>query len=418
MLKCGFYEADITPSIGSDRPGAFDCRFITDIYEPLYAHAFAAQGEGAAVIFVSLDVIMLEKCDVDRIRDGISRGTGVPAGNIGVFAIHNHKAGPVADSYGDIKREEEYCSYMVRHSIDAGIMAFRRMEEARIGVASCEVEGIAFNRRFLMKDGSVRTNPGCLNPDIVKPIDVTDPELSVIRVDRADGTPMGMLANYTLHPDTTDLDEGVVAADYPGVMRKALRARYGEKISFVYMTGACGNVNHVDVTRGRDEQQNFLSIGKILSEASIRLFDGIKTEDVSDVRCVSTFKRCKTRRPTQAECDAMEIVYIKKEMLKAKDLPNKEMDLEVWSVKLGEILIHVLPGEVFTQFGLDIKKQTESPHTIVCELGHCNVGYIYTREAAAQGGYEATPTTYIIMDENTGYKLVEAAGENTKKLEA
>ena len=85
-------------------------------------------------------------------------------------------------------------------------------------------------------------------------------------------------------------------------------------------------------------------------------------------------------------------------------------------MQIDETVIHVLPGEVFARFGLDIKEASVFDQAICCELGHCNIGYIYTHEAAKQGGYEATPTTYIIMNEDTGYRLVEAALENERKL--
>ena len=416
MLRCGFYEADITPGIGSDRPGSFRCRPITEICEKLYAHAFAMQADGEPLIMISMDAIMLEQCDVDRIREGISLHTGIPADNICVFAIHLHTAGPVADSYGEIKREEPYCSYMVAHAVDAGIMAWQNMAEARIGFARCEVEGLAFNRRYLMKDGTVKMNPGELNPDIVRGVDVTDPQLSVLRVDHADGTPMGMLVNFSLHPDTVKLGSGAVSADYPGEIKRCLRAGYGAELGYVYMTGACGNVNHVDVTKPREERLSHVEIGQILAKKVIGLADQIETKTVDTVRFARTKTTCCTRRPTQEECARVKEEHIRQEMIKASVLPQEQRELEVWSVQLGETVIHVLPGEVFTGFGLDIKAGSRFEQTIVCELGHCNIGYIYTREAAQQGGYEATPTTYIIMNEDTGYRLVEAALENEQKL--
>jgi len=90
--------------------------------------------------------------------------------------------------------------------------------------------------------------------------------------------------------------------------------------------------------------------------------------------------------------------------------------LEVWTAKIGDVLFQMLPGEVFAYFGLETKKRSNHKYTIACELSNQNVGYIYTKEAEQQGGYEATPSTYIIMNSDAGYQIVDAAIENLGKL--
>ena len=71
---------------------------------------------------------------------------------------------------------------------------------------------------------------------------------------------------------------------------------------------------------------------------------------------------------------------------------------------------------MFAQFGLDIKQRSGFPYTMNGELSNQSLGYIYTREAQAQGGYESTPSTYVRMNSDTGYTIVEGAVSNMKKL--
>ena len=155
MLKCGFYEMDITPNLGENIPGGFRARPAQTIHDKLYAKAFAVQGNGDPIVIVVLDALMLDKQYADSIRQGIADAIGTTSANVSVGAVHIHSGGPVVSLYDSV-RDDAYCEFMVKRAITAGIMAYRHMEDARIGVASKNVEGIAFNRRFLMKNGKVK----------------------------------------------------------------------------------------------------------------------------------------------------------------------------------------------------------------------------------------------------------------------
>ncbi len=417
MLKCGFFETDITPGLGSDIPGYFEPWYSKMILDPLYAHAFAAQTDGDPIVIISLDSATVQEQDSLRIRQGIFEETGIPTSNISICATHIHTGGPVCNLYGCL-REDDYCDFMVKRSIDAGIMAFRNLADAKIGAASCDVEGIAFNRRFLLKSGEVRMNPGRLNPDIVKSVDIVDPQLLVLRVDHADGTPMGVITNYALHCDCVRGSTPLPAysADFPGVIRKRMREAYGQDLACVFLTGACGNVNSVDVTKPREESKNYLPIGNILADAAKELFDSIVTEDTDIVKCIDNETVCRMRRPTMELYEKVQIEVYKKEMLKVMGLPEEDVTVRAWTARIGDCAIHMLPGELFAYFGLELKKRTDCKHTFVAELSNQGIGYIYTKEAEVQGGYEAIPSTYVIMNSDTGYRMVDAAIDNISKL--
>lgn len=415
MLKCGFYETDITNFIGNDVPGGFKRSKLHTLLDPLRAHAFALQAAGEPIMIVSLDAIAVEECDSTAIREGISKATGIPFSNISVAAIHNHTGGPVIDLYEN-PRDSVYCAFMVKRAIDAGVMAYKKMEDARIGFTSRPVEGLAFNRRFYMKDGSVVMNPGFQNPNIDRPADITDPEFFVVRVDRADGTPMGVLTSFALHLDSTGKG-GSCSADYPGQICKHLRAHYGEGLGYLSLTGCCGNINHLDFTKSAAENfRRYEAIGEALAKEAIEMIDNLETVDTDTVACTSSTIVGHMRRPTLEECKNAPNNSVMTEMFRTLGLPEEDVEIEVWTAKIGNDAIQMLPGEVFARFGLDVKERSSCDHTIVAELCNANLGYIYTKEAEKQGGYEATPSTYIKMNSDTGYKIVDAAAANLEKL--
>lgn len=414
MLRCGFYDTDITPNLGNNIPGYYDPRFAETILDPLYAHAFAVQTDEVTLVMMTLDALLIRKTDADRIRHGLSEKLEIPFENISVAATHAHTAGPVieVDTY---PADENYCAFLVSRAVDAGVMAVQHLTEAKIGAASCNVEGISFNRRYRLKNGIVKMNPGLQNPDIVESVDIIDPELTVLRVDFLNGAPMGMVANFALHLDT--IGTNVYSADYPGVMRRALRQKYGDKFGFSFMTGACGNINHFDVTKTRDEQLEYSAIGDILFEAASDLFDSIETSDVEKVNCTSSTFIGHQCRPTEEQCRLFAGNPNEKRMRMVMDKPCKDVAVEVWTALIGNIAIQMLPGEVFTRFGLTIKENSAScAHTLIATLSNQSIGYIYTKEAKEQGGYEATPSSYVEMDVDTGYGIVDAAIQNLRKL--
>lgn len=68
-----------------------------------------------------------------------------------------------------------------------------------------------FNRRWKMKPDvlnldpfgrttdKVRMNPGIQNPGLLEPAGPVDPAVSVLSLRTADGKPLALLANYSLH---------------------------------------------------------------------------------------------------------------------------------------------------------------------------------------------------------------------------
>jgi hypothetical protein len=89
--------------------------------------------------------------------------------------------------------------------------------------------------------------------------------------------------------------------------------------------------------------------------------------------------------------------------------------VEVMALRVGSVCFVSLPGEGFCEMGLAIKRASPAEHTIVIELANDAVGYLPTRAAYEQGGYEVTPgpTAY---GPGCGEKLVESASRQLKQL--
>src|SRR5205085_4400131 len=118
--------------------------------------------------------------------------------------------------------------------------ATKSVKEIKLGAGAREETRLAFNRRFHMKDGTVRFNPGRRNPDIVRPAGPIDPAVSVLLfADAARGQSFASLTNFAMHLDTIGGTE--YAADYPYYIERRLREKLGGDFVSIFGTGTCGD---------------------------------------------------------------------------------------------------------------------------------------------------------------------------------
>src|SRR5690606_5530535 len=105
-----------------------------------------------------------------------------------ISATHTHTGPPMRPAF-DGSMDETYNQFFIKKIADAAILAYQKLEPANIGCGRGQEDGIAFNRRFWMKDGTLRTNPGFDNPDLDRVAGPTDPEVLVLRIDDLNGNP-------------------------------------------------------------------------------------------------------------------------------------------------------------------------------------------------------------------------------------
>ena len=84
-------------------------------------------------------------------------------------------------------------------------------------------------------------------------------------------------------------------------------------------------------------------------------------------------------------------------------------EVEIQTLRLGELAIAAFPCELFVEFGLEVKEKSPASRTMIAGYANDVNGYVATREAFAQGGYESRLTSRTRLAPDTGERMVEQA---------
>jgi neutral ceramidase len=145
--------------------------------------------------------------------------------------------------------------------------------------------------------------------------------------------------------------------------------------------------------------------GSALADAVVETARRVELSDGLDVRASSVRYLIARRDFTPAELDWAEDVLAKtggrveahpdgigddyKALLYSRLAARSEpMQVEQTCAAIGDTAYISFPGELFTEIGLKIKKRSPFARTYIIGLANGCIGYVPTREAISQGGYE------------------------------
>jgi neutral ceramidase len=409
-LSVGLAEIVITPPVGYRMDGYFAERLSTGTKDPLKAKALVFQQGTTKMALVVADLIGVPQELTTEVRTLAAQKTGIAVANIAITATHTHTgpmfSGPRARLFSEQAAAKsgtdplislKYPERLRDRLVEVIVAADAGISPAALEFVRAAEDRLSFNRRFHMKDGTVRFNPGALNPDIVRVAGPTDPDLPFVLITK-NGKPVGSLTVFALHLDTVG-GGTEYSADYPGHLEHELRREFGEGFISVFGLGTCGDINHLDVSGRRRLQSrligqqlavNVLSArprtplaAPSLAAASSRLALPLRT--VSDTQVASA-------RAGMSKVGTSALPFLTQvEIVATLDLASRgpSLDAEVQVFRLHpDLALVLLPGEVFADLGLAIKQASPFAHTLVIELSNDNPAYIPTEKAFKEGSYE------------------------------
>ena len=451
-LLVGLGEADITPPEGFPMAGYYHERLATGQRDPLKAKAVVFRSGEKVGAWVVCDLTGVSRDLCLEIRKRVSQKTRIPESQIVVSATHSHTAPDYSrDLYDYLAGRSpaagrpSYAPKLIDGAVNAIVRAHAAAKPASLSAgAAIQETPVSFNRRFVMQDGSVRTWQRLDTPGVVRAAGPIDPEIGLLAINAADDAkPLGLLSSFALHLDTVGGLQW--SGDYPFFIEQSLRGKFGEPFISVFGTGTCGDINHSDPVRKERNTTDVIgrSIAKSIDGALPGLrpagFKGglqVRTEVVKlplqDVTDAELKRACELIPASRAgqKIDFFDQVSAYKAVVldHLRNKPSKvvstdyinwglshswagvgeSLPVEVTTMTIGQdVALVFLPGEIFVDLGLAIKRSSPFRTTLVVELSNCvETIYIPTRAAYASGSYEVTNSN---VQPGSGEMLVESA---------
>ncbi|MFC1712982.1 hypothetical protein ACFL6S_04895 [Candidatus Poribacteria bacterium] len=387
IIKMGCGASEITPGLGVSMAGYFHDRKATAIHDELYAKMMIFDDGEVSAGLLCCDLICISKGEIARIREFISKETGIKGENVMICATHTH-TGPRTRSFRIAEDADETFQWLAgfpERAAQAAVKAMDNLEPCEISGGISLEDRIAFNRRYHMKDGTVQTNPGQNNPDIVGSAAPIDPEVGVISFKGQSGKIKALFVNYSCHLDNVGGAE--ISADFPGYLARRLQGRLADKPFILYTNGACGDINHIDVrsSYGRKGHEHSRWMGETLA--------GDVCEALKDMT------------PLSSESVG---VASKTIQLPMRDDADKEIGkAEIQAIRVGDIGLVGMPAEYFVELQLDIKSRSPFKRTFVSELANGWVGYVPTKKAFEEN-MKDVPSDPMKNFDHKGYEVRSA----------
>jgi len=418
-MSAGAARICITPALGTRINGGVGPGYAKHVHDDLYVRALVLDDGATRLAFAVVDTCLLDRPVFDQAKQLVQQHTGIAPERVMMSCTHTHSGGAACGAHL-VEADETYRAWLPGRIADAVACAVNNLAPAQVAWGGGSVPQHVFCRRVLIKPGETYTNQLGLTGELAKmnwdsphpadgePAGPTDPEVSVLSVRHADGRPLALLANYSLHY-VGGVGAGHISADYYGVFSGRIQQLLGadrQEPPFmgILTNGTSGDINNVDPKAKRAPVPPYTQMRRVAEDVAqevLRVAKGLEYRQ--DVKLRAAMRECTvgTRRPNAEEVEKARAVvagrppeklngfpenYAREQVLLADWPAEVSMPLQVF--RIGELAIAAWPGEIFAASGLELKQKTPVKPLFNVELANGWYGYIPPPEQFKVGAYE------------------------------
>ncbi len=424
-LQIGYARVNVTPPLGVNIAGYYKERVADGVLDELEACAVAIRNGDKTAVLMTVDHCGLGRAFLDDWRAEIAEKAGIDVEGIYIHSTHTHQ-GPTLIKNHTNPLTAEYEIFLRRRVVDVAIMAIDDLKNAKMGIGVGEAKNVAFIRRYRMKDGSAKTNPGVNNPDIVSSIGETDERVNVVRFERESGDNV-VIVNFGNHPDVVGGNK--ISADWPGMTRRIVE-KCIDDTKCIMFNGAQGDVNHVNVrpkagdfndmfhdfdgcSRGYGHARH---IARVITGAVMSVYDKVEWLENTELKYTNKIIEVEANKADPKDLPlAHKYVELHREG-RDDEIPYKAMMLTTVvaaanrmvrlengpdtfpmlcsAVSIGDVAFFGIPGEPFTGIGRGIKEAEGYKLVLPTCNTNAREGYFPMKDSYDEGGYEAGTSSF------------------------
>ena len=390
-LKAGRARIDITPPLAlKPALGGYGDRMnkpATGVHDRIFAKVLILSEGDKKFALITVDALGFAPPVKTAVLDRLA-GKGWTADNLMLLASHSHTAiemnalNPLNDfQVPQLGLHNPPLFELTMNRLAQVVLeAEKELVPVAVGTSSIKLEGWNRNRRI----------PG----------GITDPELTVARIDRLDGRPFAVFVNWTAHPTFMGSEDMWFSGDWPGQMQRTLESLIGDDVQAMYANGAEGDQTTIARPNsgeshweraeryGRDLAVKAWGVWQKISPARNPAFGFWRQEiELPKRQWHPNFRETGGKEYGMTE-------ELLREML-PKLFPTRTASV---SLRLGDLLIVGIPGELAAGLGLEVKRRageiTGARHPIIGGLADEWISYILPIEQYSMGKYEASMSFY------------------------
>ena len=404
-LRIGVFRVDATPPIGA--PVAYAP--AVKILDSLSARGIVLLSDQEPIVLCVVDWLGIANEGLELWRQSLADAAGTSIDRVSVHAIHQHD-GMRCDftserilanhGLGGLKFDNEFLKSTIHNVAKAVANAkINAQPVSHIGYGQAKVEKVASNRRILGPDGKVAVMRWSKSTDslaIAAPEGLIDPWLKSLSFWNEE-IPLAVMTYYATHPQSY-YGKGEVTSEFVGIARAA-RENTLNDLPHIHFNGAGGNIAAGKYNDGSEEMRPILA--SRMENAMKKAWDNTqktlvsrsdlrwKTKDVA-LPLGKHLKAKKLRAVLTSETDTLMQKLVAAKHLAWRERTKSGYTITLSYLQLGNIVLLHLPGELFIEYQLAAQKWRPDNHVCTAAYGEYGPGYIGTKIAYKQGGYETS----------------------------
>ncbi|MBL8821012.1 MAG: neutral/alkaline non-lysosomal ceramidase N-terminal domain-containing protein [Planctomycetia bacterium] len=408
-LEAGIARVDLTPPLSMKASlGGYGARMskpAEGIHDRVWLKCIVLQQDGKRLALVTADSL----CFPPPVRQAVMaklKEKQVNVDEVMILPSHTHNSFDLFALHPkNIFRipqigifQQAAFDHVVARLVDVVVQANNKFQPVKTGTGRIDLTGWNRNRR--------KAN-------------ISDPDFTITRIDNQEGKPIAALVFWSAHPTFLSAREMQFSGDWPGQLQRTLESLIGPGATVMFVNGAQGDQSPTPrYYSGESNWEKAEDYGRDIAIQGYNLWQKITPTENSPL----AWKRQVFALPKRSvhkdflKSGGLEYGFVDKALdpILMSLYPTESQTL---SVRLGDLQIVGVPGEMIAQLGMQVKKEvqqaTGAKYVVIGGLADEWISYILTSAEYNKGGYEATISFY---GETLGETIVDAVIKNASEL--